>query len=176
MYVGHLGVALAARWVRRTVPLWLLCIAAQLPDWFDVGLCLMSNDRGPAGLYTHGLHVVGGAALGLAVAYALLTRDITGGLIVGLTVASHYALDYLTGIKPTWPGGPLIGLRLYERPAIDVVLESLTILGGWTLYRRTLTPERRVLWRTYAMLFVLLAVQLVAGIALYLRLGGHVKC
>ena len=38
MYAGHLGFALGAYSFRRTIPLWLILIAAQLPDWLDAGM------------------------------------------------------------------------------------------------------------------------------------------
>lgn len=176
MYAGHLGFALGTHSFRRTIPLWLLLVAAQLPDWFDAGMCIVNHDRGPWGLYTHGFYTIGGAAVILAVLYALSARDMIGGLLVALTVVSHYALDYFTGSKPTWPGGPIIGLRLYDRPIIDLVLESLTILIGWTLYRRALSKEGRDDRHTYIMLAGLLLLQLGAGLAFYWKLGGQVKC
>ena len=143
MYAGHLGFAIGAASFRRTIPLWLLLFAAQLPDWLDAGMCVVNANRGPNGLYTHGIPTVAACAVVLALLYALRARDTVGGLIVAVTVVSHYALDYLTGIKPTWPGGPVIGLRLYERPLIDFTLEAATILLGWWLYRRTLPRDHR---------------------------------
>lgn len=176
MYVGHLGFALGTYSIRRTIPLWLLLVAAQLPDWFDAGFCLANHDRGPWGLYTHGIYTVGGAAIILAVVYALSARDVLGGLVLAITVASHYGLDYLTGSKPTWPGGPIIGLQLYNKPMVDFVLEGLTILIGWMLYRRTQPQHTRNAPMVYVMLFGLLALQIVAGLMFFLNLGGQMKC
>jgi hypothetical protein len=176
MYAGHLGFALGTYSFRRTLPLWLVLVAAQLPDWFDVGMCLANRHRGPYGLYTHGIHVVAGAALLLAAIYTLVRRDAIGGGVLAATVASHYALDYLTGIKPTWPGGPIIGLQLYSRPLADLLLEAATIFIGWLLYRRTLPHHARSDGMVYAVLFSLLALQIIAGLAFFLNLGGQMKC
>lgn len=110
-----------------------------------------------------------------SIAYAI-TRDATGMLIVALVVLSHWVLDYFTGIKPTWPGGPIVGMNLYARPVVDFALESATILVGWLLYRRTLPKSVRNHGWTYATLLMLCTLQVLAGAAFALSLGGHAKC
>ncbi|MEO6779236.1 MAG: hypothetical protein ABI194_07235 [Gemmatimonadaceae bacterium] len=176
MYAGHIGFALGAYSFRRTLPLWLLLIAAQIPDWLDAGFCVADVSRGPAGLYTHGFIPVAAAAIVCGAFTYLLTHDAIGAMIVALVVTSHWFLDYLTGIKPTWPGGPIVGMNLYTRPVIDVVLESATILIGWLLYRRALPESVRDNGWTYATLFSLCGLQVLAGAAFALSLGGHPKC
>lgn len=176
MYAGHLGFGLGAYSFRKTVPLWLLLIAAQLPDWLDAGYCIADIDRGPYGLYSHGFTPIAIAAVVTALFTYALIRDAKGALIVALVVASHWGLDYFTGIKPTWPGGPVVGMNLYARPIVDVVMESATILVGWLLYRRTLPKSVRNHGWTYATLFALCALQVLAGAAFALSLGGHTKC
>ncbi|HEV2643190.1 MAG TPA: hypothetical protein VGT98_10800, partial [Candidatus Elarobacter sp.] len=164
MYAGHLGFALGAYSYRRTLPLWLLLVASQIPDWLDAGACIADVDRGgPFGLYTHGWLAVGLAAIACSAIAFALTRDVAGALLVALVEASHYPLDYLTGLKPTWPGGPIIGLNLYSRPMVDLALEGAVILAGWLLYRRTLPESVRNDGMTYAVLFALLTLQIIAG-------------
>lgn len=176
MYAGHVGFGLGAYSFRKTLPLWLVLVAAQVPDWLDAGYCVLDTGRGPYGIYSHGFIPVGAAAIVLAsIAYAM-TRDLTGALVVALVVASHWPLDYLTGIKPTWPGGPILGMNLYSRPLIDFMLESATILVGWLLYRRSLPRSVRNHGWTYATLFALCTLQVLAGAAFALSLGGHTKC
>lgn len=176
MYAGHLGFALGAYSFRRTVPLWLVLIAAQFPDWLDAGMCMASMDRGPYGLYTHGIVAVALAAVGFGVVTWILVRDVTSALIVAGVVVSHYGLDYFTGLKPTWSGGPIIGLDLYARPAADLVLETITVAAGWLLYRRTFPRSVRNDGMVYATLFALIVLQIIAGVFLALSLGGHIKC
>ncbi len=176
MYAGHLGFGLGAYSFRKTVPLWLLLIAAQIPDWLDAGYCFADINRGPFGLYTHGFIPIAVMAVLAASFTYVLTLDATGALIVALIVASHWGLDYLTGIKPTWPGGPVLGLNLYARPVVDAILESAIVLIGWLLYRRALPQSvRNNVW-TYATLLSLCALQVLAGVAFALNLGGHPKC
>jgi len=173
MYAGHVGFALGASSLRRRVPLLLLLIAAELPDWLDVGVCSLDMDRGPFGLYTHGLPVIGALALTLAFVYVATKRDYFGAFVVALTVASHYGLDFLTGIKPTWLGGPVVGLELYNRPFVEVTLEVITIVVGWWLYRRTFPEERRSTWPMYAILISLLVLQAVGRRRFILMLEGR---
>jgi hypothetical protein len=176
VYAGHIGFALGAYSLRKTLPLWLLLIAAQIPDWLDAGLCVADASRGEYGQYTHGLIPVGIAAIAFALLAYGMTRDITGALIVAVVVASHWGLDYFTGIKPTWPGGPIVGMNLYARPLVDVTLESATILVGWLLYRRTLPEPACDHGWTYTMLFSLCTLQVLVSAAFALSLGGNAKC
>ncbi len=176
MYAGHIGLGLGAYSFRKTLPLWLVLVAAQVPDWLDAGYCIADMGRGPYGLYSHGFIPIGAAAIVFGSAAYIVTRDIGAALIVMLVVASHWALDYLTGIKPTWPGGPVVGMNLYTRPLIDFTLEAAVILVGWLLYRRTLPRSVRDHGWTYATLFALCALQVLAGVAFALRVGGNTKC
>ncbi len=176
MYAGHIGFGLGAYSFRKTLPLWLVLIAAQIPDWLDAGYCVADLHRGANGLYTHGFVPVALAAVLAAMFTYALTRDVLGAVVVALVVASHWGLDYFTGIKPTWPGGPIVGMNIYARPVLDVMIESATILIGWLLYRRTLPESVRNHGWTYATLFALCGLQVIAGAAFALSLGGHQKC
>jgi hypothetical protein len=142
----------------------------------DAGVCSLGMDRGPAGLYTHGLATIGALAITLAVVYAITSGDALGGFVVCVTVVSHYVLDLVTGIKPTWAGGPIIGLGLYNRVLPEVGLEVATILIGWLLYRRMARSEERAPWTVYAVLLSLIAFQAIGAAAFYLNLGGQTKC
>lgn len=176
MYAGHVGFALGAYSFRRTLPLWLIIIAAQVPDWMDAGLCIADMDRGPYGLYTHGLIPVASAAVAFAVISWIISRDTRGALLIAAVVISHYGLDYLTGQKPTWAGGPIVGLDLYGRPVADLIIESATILVGWLMYRQRLPKPVRNDGMVYAILFSLIALQIITGLAFVLNATGHIKC
>ena len=164
MYAGHIGVALGARGIRVAVPLWVLVIASQLPDWADAGLCLAGTRPAIPGMYSHSLPAVTLLATAAAIGYFIISKNGSAAALVAAVVISHALGDYVTGIKPTWPGGPLIGLQLYRQPALDFLLESAVILGGWLLYRRTLPPERRSSRVALSLLFAVLAIQLAADI------------
>lgn len=111
----------------------------------------------------------------MAIGWYLVSRDAAGMLIVFVVVATHALGDYFTGIKPTWPGGPLIGLQLYRQPMIDFVLEAAVILIGWLFYRKSLPPEKRSSRDVALVLIVLILIQLAADVV-FLTTPGLKKC
>lgn len=175
MYVGHVGVALGAHGIRKAIPLWLLIIASQLPDWTDAVFCVANVRPSPVGILSHSIPAVAVLALVAALAYAILLRDPAGMLLVAIVVLSHAAGDYVTGLKPTWVGGPMIGMMLYRRPVIDFIFESLVIISGWLLYRRSLSPGRRSSEPVFTLLAALLAIQAAADVVLSFTTGLR-KC
>src|SRR5689334_1596680 len=99
MYTGHAGVALGAHGIRKAVPLWLLILASQLPDWADAGLCLSGVRTPVPGMYSHSLPAIAVLALGAALIYCAMQRDPAGMLLVAMVVVSHALGDYVTGLK-----------------------------------------------------------------------------
>lgn len=174
MVIGHVGAALAAKRVRTSIGLLVLLVATYTPDWVDAGLCV-------AGVYnshemlSHSIPAVLLFALVGFAAYAVATRDWTGALVVAAVILSHLLLDWITGYKPTWPGGPMIGLQLYDHPLGDFVAEGVVIFAGALLYGTTLPPRRRR-WADIAiMLGALLTLQLAIDIA-HLLMKSIPKC
>ena len=166
MYAGHMGFALAACGIRRSIPLWLLVIASQLPDWADAGFCLANIRPLPLGILSHSLPAIGVLAVIAALACLAVDRDVNAMLLVAAVVLSHAAGDYLTGIKPTWSGGPMIGLELYKRPLIDFAVESAVIIAGWMVYRRSLPAESRSSRPAFTLLAALIVMQIGADIVM----------
>lgn len=153
MYVGHVGAALGAKRLAPSVALGTLVVAAYLPDWVDATLCLAGR-YGNGQMLSHSVPAVIVLAI-LAAGTQLRSRDRGAALIVAAVVVSHVLLDYLTGTKPTWPGGPMIGLELYSRPLIEFFLEAAVIVGGWIFYRGTL-PSGQGRWSTSSLMLGLL--------------------
>jgi hypothetical protein len=175
MYGGHVGIALAGKGYRSTVPLWLLLIATQLPDWTDAVVCAAGIESPPTGMLSHSLPAVAILSAVLSLVYLAVARDVAAAALVAAIVASHAVADYATGLKPTWPGGPYIGLQLYQRPALDFVLEAAVIVIGWLIYRRSLPEERRNSNPVNLLLFCLLLLQLAASVSFSL-FPGVKKC
>jgi hypothetical protein len=165
MYGGHVGIALAGKGYRNAIPLWLLLLATQLPDWADAVACTSGTSSPPSEMLSHSLPAVAVLATVLALLYYVAARDTGSAAFVGLIVVSHMVADYATGLKPTWPGGPRIGLELYHRPAIDFALEAAVIVIGWLIYKRSLSPERRSSGTIKLMLACLLILQLAASVS-----------
>ena len=167
MYIGHVGAALAAKRARTGIGLLVLLVATYSPDWVDTGLCLVgAYDQQE--MLSHSVPAVMLFALAGFSAYALVTRDWTGALVIAALVVSHMLLDWITGYKPTWPGGPMIGLQLYDRPIADFIVEGIVIFVGTLLYGRTLPPRQRAWVDVSIMLGALLALQLTIDVAHFL--------
>src|SRR3981081_908495 len=164
MYIGHVGAALAARRGRRSIGLLVLLIATYTPDWVDTGLCL-AGGFSARGMLSHSIPAIAlFSVLGFA-AYAIATRDWRAALVVAAVILSHMFLDWITGYKPTWPGGPMIGLRFYDHPIADFIAEAAVIVIGALLYARTLPPRKRPWIDVSVMLGALLLLQSTLDIA-----------
>jgi membrane-bound metal-dependent hydrolase YbcI (DUF457 family) len=174
MYIGHVGVALGAKRLRTGVGLFALLVATYTPDWVDSGLCL-AGVYNPLGMLSHSIPAVALFALVGFCLYALKTRDLTASLIVAGVVVSHMVLDWVTGYKPTWPGGPMIGLGLYGHPVADFFVEGLLIVAGALLYGRTLPPRQRPWIDVSTMLGALLLLQLGIDVA-HMMMTSLPKC
>jgi hypothetical protein len=174
MYIGHVGAALAAKRVRPSIGLLVLLLATYAPDWVDLGMCV-SGAYNPLGILSHSIPAVLTLMLVGFTGYAAATRDWTGALIVAAVILSHMLLDWITGYKPTWPGGPMIGLQLYDHPVADFIAEGIVILAGALLYARTLPPRRRPWIDISIMLGALLALQLTIDVA-HLLVKSLPKC
>jgi LexA-binding, inner membrane-associated putative hydrolase len=164
MYVGHVGAALAAKRIRRSIGLALLVVATYAPDWVDAGLCLAGKSN-PVEMLSHSIPAVAFLALVALTGYGSVTRDWKGGTILAAVVISHVLLDWITGSKPTWPGGPMIGLQLYAHPIADFVAEAAVIATGGVLFARTLSPRKRRWVDVSLMLGGLLVIQLAIDVA-----------
>lgn len=164
MYVGHVGAALAGKRARQSIGLAVLLIATYTPDWIDTGLCI-AGAYNPDGLLSHSIPAVLLFALVGFALYGIVARDWRGGLIVSSVIVSHMLFDWITGDKPTWRGGPMIGLRLYAHPILDFFVEGLVIFVGAMLYAKTLPPRRQP-WAGLALMAgALIALQLSIDVA-----------
>jgi hypothetical protein len=110
MYIGHIGIALAAKGLRRAAPLWLLVMATQGCDWVQAVACVAAP-VGASPMWSHSIPSVAALALVLALAAYRLTSNGAVAALTGAVTVSHVLADYVTGLKPTWPGGPIFGLR-----------------------------------------------------------------
>ena len=168
MITGHLGIAAAVRsgW-RGTSLVWLL-VASVAPDILDV---VMAAGRicSPYGLYSHTVPAAALMAAVLGGAALLVTGSRATAIASALLVMLHLPPDMITGYKIFWPGGPMIGLDLYERPLLDFLVEAPVLLGGWWLLRRSGSAPR---WATSAVTVIALLV--VQG-AIDLATGEGVK-
>ena len=160
MFVGHLGAGLAAEAVNRRVNLGVLFGAAMLLAavlWVLVlaGLERMNIPADHAARhyltfsfpYSHsllGAVLWGGGAALVWRAFARGAGAWAGGVIVALTVISHWVLDALAHAPELSPWGgdaPLIGLDLWDHQPWALVVEFAVAIAGLALYWRHARPR-----------------------------------
>ena len=140
MYAGHAAIAALLKGKRPRVPIALLVPIAFAPDWIDSFSHVVH--RANSNLSHSLLSVAIGATL-CGLLYWLWSRNAGDALVVSLAYASHWPADLITGVKPTWPGGPMVGFALYSRPGWDLLVESVLVVLCWLVYRRSLPTESR---------------------------------
>lgn len=172
MFIGHFAVAFGAkRYAPRVQLAWLtagvvwadlLWTAFLLVGWEHVRIAPGDTAYTPFDLYdypwTHSLLmlVVWGVALGAV--YWLAKKDATGAWVVGLCVLSHWVLDWVTHRPdmPLYPGGPKVGLGLWNSIPGTLVVETLMYVGGVWMYasatRARNAVGRYAFWAYVAML------------------------
>ena len=142
MFAGHAAVALAAKGTRPSVPIAVLLLAAFAVDLFESALWVFGVSAAvprPA----ESVPVTAALAASAALAWGLWRRDGVGAALVGLVALSHLPLDLVSGRVGLWPGAPVAGLMLFERPVLDGFVEGVLAVAGWALWRRSLPARSR---------------------------------
>lgn len=181
MFIGHYGVGLAAKKPAKTISLGTLFLAAQWLDLIWPILVLLNIEHvviepGNTQLtpldftyypFSHSLLFVLGWSIVLGVVYYFIKKNKRNALIVGLLVLSHWVLDLLVHRPdlPLIPGGPYVGLGLWNIPLVAVILEFLIYIGGIVLYINTTSAKDKIGTYGFWSLTVLLAVIYVINIA-----------
>lgn len=160
MFLGHLGLAFAAKRLAPRTGLGVLGAASQWVDlvWPVLLLLGVEQVRIAPGItawtpldfvhypWTHSLLLSAGWGVALGLAWLAATRDRRGALVVGALVASHWFLDFLTH-RPDLPlspwGGAKVGLGLWNHPVATVAVEGAIFAAGVFLYATGTRPTRR---------------------------------
>jgi hypothetical protein len=169
---------MAAKAIEPKAPMWTLAAASQLVDigWSTFIIAGVEHARVDPALpgstlvlydmpWTHSLPAVLVWSIAAAVLVKLLLRLPWGAsAVVGLTVFSHWVLDYLVHRPdlPLWPGGESVGLGLWNYPVPEQALEMglLAVCGAaWAASRKSLG---RFAWPAIAFIGFLVALQIVA--------------
>jgi hypothetical protein len=177
MFIGHIAVGFAGKAVSPDTRLGTSIAAATLVDLVMAVLLIAGIERirivpgitaaVPLALdhypWSHSLAsalVLSALASGL---YYLATRNRRGSLWIAAAVASHWILDLATHIPdlPLWPGGPLVGLGLWNSIPGTIAVEGTLYALGILLYVRATEPRNRwghvSLWFTASFLAFLYA-------------------
>ena len=176
MFIGHFAVAFAAKKVAPKASLGTLILAAAFLDVVWPVLVLLGIERfrivpgftamNPFDFvyypWSHSLLMTAVWALLFALVYLGASRDRFGAVWVGLVVASHWLLDFLSHRPdmPLYPGGDAkLGLGLWQSIPATFAVEGLIFALGIAIYMRATRRRDRtgtVAW--WAMVGLLLAL------------------
>ena len=161
MFIGHFGVALAAKKVAPRTSLGTLVMAAQFVDLLWPIFLLLGLERvliapGTTAVtpldflsypLSHSLLADLGWASLFAGIYKLVKRDSRGAVCLWFVVISHWLLDALSHRPdlPLYPGSSTyVGLGLWNSRGWTFLVESAVFAWGAILYRRTTRPRDRI--------------------------------
>lgn len=178
MFLGHYGMALAAKRAAPETSLGSSVVAAQWLDllWPILLLTGLERARIAPGFMeassvefvhypiTHSLLLVLAWAVLVSGVYWLLTRRRVGAALLGALVLSHWILDVVVHQPdlPLWPGSEVrVGGGLWGSLAATLVLEVGLLTVGLVLYTRaTRAKDAAGRWGLRLMIFVLVAFYL----------------
>jgi len=176
MFLGHYGVAFAAKRMAPRTSLGTLAFATQFLDelWPILLLVGIERARVVPGLmaanpiafeyypFSHSLAtaLVWGVLIG--VTYLALRRYPRGAWITGAVVVSHWILDVPMHAAdlPLWPGShTFIGWGAWRSIPLSIALDAGTFLVGLALYLRVSRAANwKGRWGLWTMVVVLLAI------------------
>jgi hypothetical protein len=161
MFIGHFGLAFAAKRVAPRVSLGSAVLAAQFLDllWPSLLLLGVESVRIAPGAtavtplifeyypISHSLLAVLGWAGAAGAAYAFWRRNMRGALVLALLVVSHWILDAIVHVPdlPLAPSaGTLVGLGLWQSKAATLAVEIPIFVAGVWLYLRSTRAKDKV--------------------------------
>jgi hypothetical protein len=161
MFIGHFAVALAAKKVAPKASLGTLVFATVFLDAVWPVLVLLGIERfrivpGYTAInpfeflhypWSHSLAMTLVWALVFAFVYLGFKGDRAGAIWVGIVVASHWLLDFVTHRPdmPLYPGGSeRLGLALWQSWQASFAVEGLMFAAAIALYARLTRAKDRV--------------------------------
>jgi len=178
MFVGHYSAALAAKAIEPRAPLWTLVAGAQLIDigWAALVMAGVEKVRIDPSLpgsaldlhhmpWTHSLPaVIVWSLAAMALCRVVLKLGWRPSVVVGLVVASHWALDFLVH-RPDlllWFGGEKVGLGWWNYPVPEQALEIGLLALGAMAWAWTRGRDRAGVWPALTLVAGLVALQILA--------------
>jgi drug/metabolite transporter superfamily protein YnfA len=174
MFIGHFGVALAAKKVAPRTSLGTLILAAQFLDflWPVFLLAGIEHVRIAPGItkvspldfsdypVTHSLLMAIFWAVFVAAIYYAVRRNPRTAWILGAAVSSHWVLDFIAHRPdlPLFPGGRVrVGLGVWNSWPATIAVEVLFFGGGLWIYLNCTRARDNVgrygFWALIALLF-----------------------
>ena len=175
MFIGHFAVGFAAKRIAPRTSVATLLAAAEFLDLVWPVLVLLGLERvriDPGNTaftpldfvsypWSHSLLTSVAWATAFASLYQLAARKWRGTITIWVCVVSHWVLDWITHRPdmPLYPGGPRVGLGLWNSVTGTMTVELLMFTGGIWLYARV-TRARDGIGRyglaTFAILLLLI--------------------
>jgi hypothetical protein len=180
MFIGHFGVAFASKRLAPETSLGTLFLAAQFLDglWPVLLLAGLETVRIVPGNtrftplefvsypISHSLLFVLVWAGLFVLIYGGVRRYRAGALVVGALVLSHWVLDSIAHRPdlPLFPGGPRVGLGLWNSVSGTLIVEGALFAGGLAVYLRATVAKNRTgslaLWGFVAVLLLIYCLNL----------------
>jgi membrane-bound metal-dependent hydrolase YbcI (DUF457 family) len=178
MFIGHDAIGLASkRLAPRTSLGWLIAAPLLLdliwPIFLLLGIERVEIRRGITRLsplnfthypWSHSLAMCVVWAIVFAGVYAAITRYMRGAVVLFAGVMSHWVLDWVTHRPdlPLYPGGPKVGLGLWNYPIPALGIEAAMFAIALLIYRDITAASDRigslVMWAFIAFLGILFIV------------------
>jgi len=169
MFIGHFGVAIAAKRVSPRTSLAALILAAEFLDliWAILLLLGLEHVRVVPGItkvqpldfydypYSHSLTMALGWGALVGLVYFLLRHNPRGALTLGALVVSHWVLDFISHRPdmPLWPHGPKVGLGLWNSWVASISVEVLIFAAAIRLYLNTTRAQDRIgFWHFWSLI------------------------
>jgi membrane-bound metal-dependent hydrolase YbcI (DUF457 family) len=160
MFIGHFAVGFAAKRLAPRTNVALLIGAALFLDvlwpifvllgWEQVRIDPGNTRYTPLEFvyypWSHSLAMSMLWATLFALVYFVATRYRPGALMIWIGVVSHWILDWITHAPdmPIYPGGPRVGLALWNSISGTMIVELLMFAVGLGLYMRVTRAHDRV--------------------------------
>jgi hypothetical protein len=179
MFIGHNAVAFAAKRAAPRTSLGTLTAAAVLLDLIWPVLVIAGIERFEirAGVtafspfdftyypWSHSLMMSLVWSVVFGAIYFAITLYGRGAVIIGVVVFSHWVLDVIVHRPdmPLYPGGPKVGLGLWNSVGGTIITESAIYIAGVWIYLRSTRARDRLGNILVWVLIVFLAVAYVAS-------------
>ncbi|HEX8255677.1 MAG TPA: hypothetical protein VF846_21240 [Thermoanaerobaculia bacterium] len=159
MFIGHHAAGFAGKRLAPQLSLGTLFFSAMFLDLLWPILLLLDLEHvridpgntafTPLDFYdypiSHSLLSVIGWSIAAAVVYRVVRKTWNGAVVVGAAVLSHWVLDFVTHRPdlPLWPGGPMVGLGLWNSIPATIAVEALLFVATIAIYLRTTVARDR---------------------------------
>lgn len=172
MFIGHFGVAIAAKRFAPRTSLAAMVFAAEFLDllWPILLLAGFEHVRVVPGItkvqpldfydypFSHSLTMVLCWAAAVALIYYLARHYVRGAWVLAILVVSHWVLDFVSHRPdmPLWPGGPKLGLGLWNSWMASILVE-VVLFGGaiWLYLKHTRARDRVGIWAFWSLVALL---------------------